>query len=103
MSGITILNIYCQMYIDWNLRLDTFYEDMIAILLLQFLLFTRRTKKTSKLRVTGLCEWNSPVTGESPAQMASNAENVSIWWRHHVAILAKVSIRRNRSFNISEI
>ena len=24
-----------------------------------------------------------PVTGEFPAQMASNAENVSIWWRHH--------------------
>ena len=23
-------------------------------------------------------------TGEFPAQMASNAENVSIWWRHHV-------------------
>ena len=26
---------------------------------------------------------NSPWTGEFPAQMASNAENVSIWWRHH--------------------
>ena len=26
---------------------------------------------------------NSPVTDEFPAQMASNAENVSIWWRHH--------------------
>ena len=26
---------------------------------------------------------NSPVTGEFPAQMASNADNVSIWWRHH--------------------
>ena len=25
----------------------------------------------------------SPLTGEYPAQMASNAENVSIWWRHH--------------------
>ena len=25
----------------------------------------------------------SPVTGEFPAQMASNAESVSIWWRHH--------------------
>ena len=25
-----------------------------------------------------------PGTGEFPAQMASNAENVSIWWRHHV-------------------
>ena len=23
------------------------------------------------------------VTGEFPAEMASNAENVSIWWRHH--------------------
>ena len=36
-----------------------------------------------KLRVTGLCEGNSPVTGEFPAQRASNMENVSIWWRHH--------------------
>ena len=46
-------------------------------------LFKRRSKKTSKLRVTGLCEGNSPVTGEFPARRASNAENVSIWWRHH--------------------
>ena len=46
-------------------------------------LFRRRSKKTSKLRVTGLCEGNSPVTGEFPAQRTSNAENVSIWWRHH--------------------
>ena len=46
-------------------------------------LFRRRLKKTQKLRVTGLCAGNSPVTGEFPAQRASNAENVSIWWRHH--------------------
>ena len=45
----------------------------------------RRSKKTSKLRVAGLCEGNSAVTGEFPAQRASNAENVSIWWRHHVS------------------
>ena len=25
---------------------------------------------------------HSPMTGEFPAQIASNAENVSIWWRH---------------------
>ena len=43
----------------------------------------RNSKKTSKLRVTGLCAGNSPVTGEFPIQKASNAENVSIWWRHH--------------------
>ena len=34
--------------------------------------------KTSKLRVTGLCAGNSPVTGEFTAQMANDAENVSI-------------------------
>ena len=48
-------------------------------------LFRRRSKKTSKLRVTGLYAGNSPGTGEFPAQMASNAENVSLWWRHHVS------------------
>ena len=45
--------------------------------------FRRRSKKTPKLRVTGLCLGNSPGTGEFNAQMASNAEHVSIWWRHH--------------------
>ena len=50
-------------------------------------LFRRKSKKTSKLRVTGLCAGNSPGTGEFPAQMASYAENVSIWWRHHVRAL----------------
>ena len=46
-------------------------------------LFRRRSKKTSKLHVTGLCAGNSPVTGEFPAQRASNAENVSIWWHQY--------------------
>ena len=41
-------------------------------------LFRRKSKKTSKLRVTGLCAGNSPGTGEFTAQMASYAENVSI-------------------------
>ena len=45
--------------------------------------FRNRSKKTSKRCATGLCARNSPVTGELPAQTASNAENVSIWWRHH--------------------
>ena len=36
--------------------------------------FRRRSKKTSKLCVTGLCAGNSAIY---------NAENVSIWWRHH--------------------
>ena len=46
-------------------------------------LFRRRSKKTSQLRVTDLCAGNSTVTGELPAQMANNAESISIWWHHH--------------------
>ena len=45
-------------------------------------LLNRRLKKTSKLYITGFWAGNSPVTGEFPAQMASNMENVSIRWHH---------------------
>ena len=45
-------------------------------------LFRRRSKKTSKLRVTGLCEGNSLVTSEFSVQRASN-DDVAIWWSHH--------------------
>ena len=49
-------------------------------------LFRRRSKKTSKLRVTDLCLGNSPLTGNFPAQRFSNAErfpldNVIMWNR----------------------
>ena len=39
-------------------------------------------KKTSKLCVTGNCERNPPHTGGF-SKRACNAENISIWWRHH--------------------
>ena len=54
-------------------------------------LFRRRSKKTSKLRITGLCASNSPGT----AQMASNADNVSIWWRLHARSQWGTSSQRN--------
>ena len=49
-------------------------------------LFRRRSKETSKLRLTGLCEGNSPGTGEFHAQRASNAETVFIWWRQSIKL-----------------
>ena len=58
-------------------------------------LFRRRSNVTSKLRVTGLCAWNSPGTGEFPAQKASNAENVSIWWRHHATEMSQYIVHRS--------
>ena len=54
-------------------------------------LYRCRSKKTSKLRVTGLCVGRSPVTDEFPAQMASNAENVSFWVRHHAYAMVYVN------------
>ena len=51
----------------------------------------RRSKKTPKLRVTGL------FCGEFTGQRASNAENVFIWWRHlDVARSGKAMFATNR-------
>ena len=74
-------------------------------------LFRCRSKKTSKLRVTCLCAGNSPGTGEFPAQMASNAENFSILWRHHVirifnlahAVLSQNSVEFSLNTSCSDI
>ena len=46
-------------------------------------LFRRKSKKTSKLRVTGLCVGNSPGPVNSPHKGPVTRKNVSIWWRHH--------------------
>ena len=48
------------------------------------ILFGRRSKKTPKLSVTGLCDGNPPVTGGFPSKRTSNAENVSSWWCHQI-------------------
>ena len=53
--------------------------------------FRRRSKKTSELRVAGLYAVNSPVTGEIPTQRTSNAETISIWWRHHACISSSLA------------
>ena len=52
------------------------------------LLFRHKSKKTSKLRVTGLCEGNPPVTGGFPSERVSNAENVSMWWLNLISVSA---------------
>ena len=65
-------------------------------------LFGHRSKKTSKPRVTGLCVGNSPGTGEFPAQMASNAENVSIRWRNHGRFYDNRLVKRKQVFQNSD-
>ena len=85
-------------YLNWNIYRrqnvnDVHYNDVImgaissqitSLTIVYSTVYLRRSSnKTSKLRVTGLCEGGSLVTGEFPAQRASDAENVSMWWRHH--------------------
>ena len=73
----------CGITLQWRHNgCDSFSNHQPHDCLLNFL-FRRRSKKTQRLRVTGICTGNSPGTGEFPAQMASNEENVSIWRRHH--------------------
>ena len=47
-------------------------------------IFRRRSKKTSKLRVTGLCVGNSSVTGEFPHKWPVTRKMSPFWWLHHV-------------------
>ena len=47
-----------------------------------------------------ICGENSPMTGEFPfpAHRASNAENVSIWWRHHVSVVMVIVPRSMKEY-----
>ena len=84
LKQVKVIVLWCQIFFHitvtswWRWR---FKSPVIRLFLKR--LFRRRTKKTSKLRVTGLCEGNPPVNGGFPSQRANNVGNVSIWWLHH--------------------
>ena len=58
--------------------------------------FIRRSKKTSKLRVTGLCEGTSPVTGEGPVTwkcfhlMASSCADLFLIRKSYMGLVESV-------------
>ena len=70
-------------------KTGTHYSDAIAMasqitsLAIVYSIIYSGTDQRKHQSSTCLCAGNSPLTGEFPAQKASNAENVSIWWRHH--------------------
>ena len=68
-------------------------------------LFRRRSNKTSKLRVTGLCEGNSPVTSEFLVQRAGNVGNVSYdasWIWSAVFVCNGILTTRRSKIRLSE-
>ena len=66
---------------------DTHYNDVImspmaSQIISIAIVYSTVYSVANQRKHHGLCVGNSPVTGEFPTQMASNAENASIW-RHH--------------------
>ena len=99
-SHIFHRNTHCCFAYHYNdVIMDTMASQITSLTIVCAAVYSRhRSKKTSKLRVTGLYAGNSPVTGEFPAQRASNAGNVSIWWRHHgnTHILVMIYMQHSR-------
>ena len=115
---LTVIQISRGQWVSWCLNMYTaerpapmemkflsHYSDVIMSLMASQItsftivystVYSGADQKISKLRVTGLCAGNSPVTGEFPAQSASNAENVSIWWRHHAFCISMVTLHVSR-------
>ena len=74
-------------------------SQITSLTLVYSTVYSDADQRKHQLRVTGLYVRNSSGTGEFPAQMASNAENVSIWWRHHDEawrIWTGMALRRNK-------
>ena len=88
-SSVTMVLYTVSVPLQWrhNGRNGVSKHQPHGCLLNRLFRFIQVSKKTSKFRVTGLCVGNSPVTGEFPAQRTNNAENVSIWWRHHAQLV----------------
>ena len=66
----------------WDVIMGTAASQITSLTIVYSTVYSDADQR-SKFRVTGLCAGNSPGTDGFPAQMASNVENVSIWWRHH--------------------
>ena len=77
---------------NWALQFGIHYNDVIlsamtsqitSLKIVYSTVCSDADQRNIKAPRHWLCDGNSPVTGEFPAQKATNAENVSIWWRHH--------------------
>ena len=110
-SARTVMTTFSPIYIPAHEGLfSSHYSGVIMsamasqITSLTIVYSTVYSKKTPKLRITGLCDGNSPVIGEFPAQKASNAEDVSIWWHHHEHLLQywKTSLENHSMKRIHE-
>ena len=84
--GFTRWNVmfrYKNMQHYWDIIMDAIASQITNLAIVYSTFIQTQIKENIKAPRHWLCAGNSPGTGEFLAQMASNAENVSIWWRHH--------------------
>ena len=65
-------------------------SQITSLMIVYSSIYSGSEQRNIMFHVTSLCEGNSLVTGEFPAQRASYVENVFIWWCHY----EKVSLCR---------
>ena len=89
----TVLHCQCTMHYN-DVIMSAMVSQITSPTIVYLTAYSRRRSKLAlKLRVTGLCAGNSPVTGEFPTQRASNAENafddviVGTWSINSVSLL----------------
>ena len=71
-----------HMNIDATLKRTRWRLEWPGLLLFTQTFIPAQMKENIKAPFQGLCAGTTHVTSEFPASMASDAENVSIWWRH---------------------
>ena len=71
-------------------------SQITSLTIVYSILYSDAGQRKNQSSASHLCAGNSPGTGEFLAQMASYAENVSIWWRHHAKVEYKYSLVINQ-------
>ena len=80
---------------EWNWTCWGHYSDVImstirsqitSLTVVYSTVYSDTDQRKHQSSASLVCAGNSPGTGEFPAQLASNAENVFIWWRLHVQV-----------------
>ena len=87
----------CDVILHYNdVIMGAIASWITSLTIVYWTVYSDADQRISKLRATGLHAGNSPGTSEFPAQMASNAENASIWWGHHVCNIIRHDMRLNK-------
>ena len=73
-SWRALYKVVCCLQLHYNdVLMSAMASQNTSLTIVYSTVYSGRSNEQSKFRVTGLCEENSPVTGEFPAQRASNA------------------------------